>query len=149
MRNILFYVLTVLGGYLLGCSSMAYYYVSRWEKVNLSTNGSGNWGPPTPPSCWVSGWTFAWRCVAFSRAVRPPCCWQVAAAGPDPRPSGCRVCRCVMAHMYPLPLKGGKGGGLRLPNMGMLLTLDWRLGLALIGVSLLVTFCRITSLWGP
>ena len=43
MRNILFYVLTVLGGYLLGCSSMAY-YVSRWKKVNLSTNGSGNLG---------------------------------------------------------------------------------------------------------
>ena len=43
MRNILFYVLTVLGGYLLGCSSMAY-YVSRWKKVNLSTNGSRNLG---------------------------------------------------------------------------------------------------------
>lgn len=73
MRNILFYVLTVLGGYLLGCSSMAY-YVSRWKKVNLSTNGSGNLGASNTTI--LLGWRMG--STTFSKAL-PPCCW----------PSGC------------------------------------------------------------
>ena len=125
MRNILFYVLTVLGGYLLGCSSMAY-FVSQWKKVNLSTNGSGNLGASNTTI--LLGWRMG-ILVALAKWLLPDLTYAPVAAG----------CACVMGHMYPFYLKG-KGGKGFASYMGMLLALDWRLGLALIGVSLLVTF---------
>lgn len=137
MRNILFYVLTVLGGYLLGCSSMAY-YVSRWKKVNLSTNGSGNLGASNTTILlgWRMGILVALHdifkgaaAVLLAKWLLPELIYAPVAAG----------CACVMGHMYPFYLKG-KGGKGFASYMGMLLALDWRLGLALIGVSLLVTF---------
>ena len=137
MRNILFYVLTVLGGYLLGCSSMAY-YVSRWKNVNLSTNGSGNLGASNTTILlgWRMGILVALHdifkgaaAVLLAKWLLPDLTYAPVAAG----------CACVMGHMYPFYLKG-KGGKGFASYMGMLLALDWRLGLALIGVSLLVTF---------
>lgn len=137
MRNILFYVLTVLGGYLLGCSSMAY-YVSRWKKVNLSTNGSGNLGASNTTILlgWRMGILVALHdifkgaaAVLLAKWLLPDLTYAPVAAG----------CACVMGHLYPFYLKG-KGGKGFASYMGMLLALDWRLGLALIGVSLLVTF---------
>lgn len=137
MRNILFYVLTVLGGYLLGCSSMAY-YVSRWKKVNLSANGSGNLGASNTTILlgWRMGILVALHdifkgaaAVLLAKWLLPDLTYAPVAAG----------CACVMGHMYPFYLKG-KGGKGFASYMGMLLALDWRLGLALIGVSLLVTF---------
>lgn len=137
MRNILFYVLTVLGGYLLGCSSMAY-YVSRWKKVNLSTNGSRNLGASNTTILlgWRMGILVALHdifkgaaAVLLAKWLLPDLTYAPVAAG----------CACVMGHMYPFYLKG-KGGKGFASYMGMLLALDWRLGLALIGVSLLVTF---------
>lgn len=137
MRNILFYILTVLGGYLLGCSSMAY-YVSRWKKVNLSTNGSGNLGASNTTILmgWRMGILVALHdifkgaaAVLLAKWLLPDLTYAPVAAG----------CACVMGHMYPFYLKG-KGGKGFASYMGMLLALDWRLGLALIGVSLLVTF---------
>ena len=137
MRNILFYVLTVLGGYLLGCSSMAY-YVSRWKKVNLSTNGSGNLGASNTTILlgWRMGILVALHdifkgaaAVLLAKGRLPDLTYAPVAAG----------CACVMGHLYPFYLKG-KGGKGFASYMGMLLALDWRLGLALIGVSLLVTF---------
>ena len=132
MRNILFYVLTVLGGYLLGCSSMAY-YVSRWKKVNLSTNGSGNLGASNTTILlgWRMGILVALHdifkgaaAVLLAKWLLPDLTYAPVAAG----------CACVMGHMYPFYLKG-KGGKGFASYMGMLLALDWRLGLALIGVS--------------
>lgn len=137
MRNILFYVLTVLGGYLLGCSSMAY-YVSRWKKVNLSTNGSGNLGASNTTILlgWRMGILVALHdifkgaaAVLLAKWLLPDLTYAPVAAG----------CACVIGHMYPFYLKG-KGGKGFASYMGMLLALDWRLGLALIGISLLVTF---------
>lgn len=137
MRNILFYILTVLGGYLLGCSSMAY-YVSRWKKVNLSTHGSGNLGASNTTILlgWRMGILVALHdifkgaaAVLLAKWLLPDLTYAPVAAG----------CACVMGHLYPFYLKG-KGGKGFASYMGMLLALDWRLGLALIGVSLLVTF---------
>ena len=137
MRNILFYILTVLGGYLLGCSSMAY-YVSRWKKVNLSTNGSGNLGASNTTILlgWRMGILVALHdifkgaaAVLLAKWLLPDLTYAPVAAG----------CACVMGHLYPFYLKG-KGGKGFASYMGMLLALDWRLGLALIGVALLVTF---------
>lgn len=137
MRNILFYILTVLGGYLLGCSSMAY-YVSRWKKVNLSTNGSGNLGASNTTILmgWRMGILVALHdifkgaaAVLLAKWLLPDLTYAPVAAG----------CACVMGHLYPFYLKG-KGGKGFASYMGMLLALDWRLGLALIGISLLVTF---------
>lgn len=137
MRNILFYILTVLGGYLLGCSSMAY-YVSRWKKVNLSTNGSGNLGASNTTILlgWRMGILVALHdifkgaaAVLLAKWLLPDLTYAPVAAG----------CACVMGHLYPFYLKG-KGGKGFASYMGMLLALDWQLGLALIGVSLLVTF---------
>lgn len=137
MRNILFYVLTVLGGYLLGCSSMAY-YVSRWKKVNLSTNGSGNLGASNTTILlgWRMGILVALHDIFKGAAAVLLAKWLLPDLTCAPVVAGCA---CVMGHMYPFYLKG-KGGKGFASYMGMLLALDWRLGLALIGVSLLVTF---------
>lgn len=137
MRNILFYVLTVLGGYLLGCSSMAY-YVSRWKKVNLSTNGSGNLGASNTTILlgWRMGILVALHDIFKGAAAVLLAKWLLPDLTYTPVAAGCA---CVMGHMYPFYLKG-KGGKGFASYMGMLLALDWRLGLALIGVSLLVTF---------
>lgn len=137
MRNILFYVLTVLGGYLLGCSSMAY-YVSRWKKVNLSTNGSGNLGASNTTILlgWRMGILVALHDIFKGAAAVLLAKWLLPDLTYAPVVAGCA---CVMGHMYPFYLKG-KGGKGFASYMGMLLALDWRLGLALIGVSLLVTF---------
>mgnify|MGYP004622097699 FL=1 len=137
MRNILFYVLTVLGGYLLGCSSMAY-YVSRWKKVNLSTNGSGNLGASNTTILlgWRMGILVALHDIFKGAAAVLLAKWLLPGLTYAPVAAGCA---CVMGHMYPFYLKG-KGGKGFASYMGMLLALDWRLGLALIGVSLLVTF---------
>lgn len=137
MRNILFYVLTVLCGYLLGCSSMAY-YVSRWKKVNLSTNGSGNLGASNTTILlgWRMGILVALHDIFKGAAAVLLAKWLLPALTYAPVAAGCA---CVMGHMYPFYLKG-KGGKGFASYMGMLLALDWRLGLALIGVSLLVTF---------
>ena len=137
MRNILFYVLTVLGGYLLGCSSMAY-YVSRWKNVNLSTNGSGNLGASNTTILlgWRMGILVALHDIFKGAAAVLLAKWLLPGLTYAPVAAGCA---CVMGHMYPFYLKG-KGGKGFASYMGMLLALDWRLGLALIGVSLLVTF---------
>lgn len=137
MRSILFYILTVLGGYLLGCSSMAY-YVSRWKKVNLSTNGSGNLGASNTTILlgWRMGILVALHDIFKGAAAVLLAKWLL----PDPTYAPVAAgCACVMGHLYPFYLKG-KGGKGFASYMGMLLALDWRLGLALIGVSLLVTF---------
>lgn len=137
LRNILLYALTTLGGYLLGCSSMAY-YVSRWKKVNLSTTGSGNLGASNATILlgWRMGILVALHdifkgaaAVLLAKWLLPDLTYAPVAAG----------CACVMGHLYPFYLKG-KGGKGFASYMGMLLALDWRLGLALIGISLLVTF---------
>ena len=137
MRNILFYILTVLGGYLLGCSSMAY-YVSRWKKVNLSTNGSGNLGASNTTILlgWRMGILVALHDIFKGAAAVLLAKWLLPDLTYTPVTAGCA---CVMGHLYPFYLKG-KGGKGFASYMGMLLALDWRLGLALIGVSLLVTF---------
>lgn len=137
MRNILFYILTVLGGYLLGCSSMAY-YVSRWKKVNLSTNGSGNLGASNTTILlgWRMGILVALHDIFKGAAAVLLAKWLLPDLTYAPVVAGCA---CVMGHMYPFYLKG-KGGKGFASYTGMLLALDWRLGLALIGVSLLVTF---------
>lgn len=137
MRNILFYILTVLGGYLLGCSSMAY-YVSRWKKVNLSTNGSGNLEASNTTILlgWRMGILVALHDIFKGAAAVLLAKWLLPDLTCAPVAAGCA---CVMGHLYPFYLKG-KGGKGFASYMGMLLALDWRLGLALIGVSLLVTF---------
>lgn len=137
MRNILLYVLTVLVGYLLGCSSMAY-YVSRWKKVNLSATGSGNLGASNTTILlgWRMGILVALHDIIKGAAAVLLAKWLLPELTYAPVAAGCA---CVMGHLYPFYLKG-KGGKGFASYMGMLLALDWRLGLALIGVSLLVTF---------
>ena len=114
------------------------YYVSRWKKVNLSTNGSGNLGASNTTILlgWRMGILVALHdifkgaaAVLLAKWLLPDLTYAPVAAG----------CACVMGHLYPFYLKG-KGGKGFASYMGMLLALDWRLGLALIGVSLLVTF---------
>lgn len=137
MRNILLYALAAVGGYLLGCSSMAY-YVSRWKKVNLSTTGSGNLGASNTTILlgWRMGILVALHDIFKGAAAVLLAKWLLPDLAYAPVAAGCA---CVMGHLYPFYLKG-KGGKGFASYMGMLLALDWRLGLALIGVSLLVTF---------
>ena len=95
MRNILFYVLTVLGGYLLGCSSMAY-YVSRWKKVNLSTNGYGNLGASNTTILlgWRMGILVALHDIFKGAAAVLLAKWLLPDLTYAPVAAGC-ACRCV------------------------------------------------------
>ena len=103
------YLLTILGGYLLGCSNMAL-YLSVIKKVDIRAGGSGNLGASN--AVILMGWGAgvltavhdigkAILAVIAARMIFPELEHIGAVAGVS----------CVLGHIYPfyLKFKGGKG----------------------------------------
>ncbi len=130
------YVLSVLLGYLLGCSNMAL-YIAKWKKVNLRSGGSGNLGASNTTLLlgWRAGILVALHdigkaalAVALARSLFPQQEFAGAAAG----------VASVLGHIFPFYLKfrGGKGFA---SFYGMVFALSWQLGIVLGLVIILVT----------
>ena len=130
------YLLAILLGYLLGCSSMAY-YIGKWKKQDLRTGGSGNLGASNAAVLlgWGAGVSVAVHDIAkgalavlAAKWLFPELEYAGAAAG----------VACVLGHIFPfyLKFKGGKGLA---SYFGMTLALNWKLALLTAVVIVLVT----------
>ena len=130
------YLLAILLGYLLGCSSMAY-YIGKMKKKDIRTAGSGNLGASNATVLfgWGAGVAVALHdigkavvAVFLAKWLFPELEYAGAAAG----------VACVLGHIFPfyLGFRGGKGLA---SYFGMTLALIWKLALIVAAVIVLAT----------
>jgi len=130
------YVFAMILGYLLGCSSMAF-YVSLLKKKDIRSAGSGNLGASNATVLfgWGAGVLVAVHdigkavlAVVLAKWLFPGAEYAGAAAG----------VACVLGHIFPFYLKFRGGKGLA-SYFGMTLALNWRLALIVALVLVLAT----------
>lgn len=130
------YILPVLLGYLLGCSNLAY-YISRYQKKDIRSHGTGNLGASNATVLlgWKAGVAVAIHdigkaalSVLLAKLLWPEVEFAGAAAGVG----------AVYGHIFPfyLNFKGGKGLA---SFWGMTVALNWKLGLIAAVVIILAT----------
>ena len=130
------YFIAGLLGYLLGCSNMAY-WLSLIKNVDIRNNGSGNLGASNATVLlgWGAGVIVAIHdigkavlSVLLARFFFPELEYVGAAAGVS----------CVLGHIFPfyLKFKGGKGLA---SFLGAIAALNWKVGLAMAVLLVLVT----------
>ncbi len=130
------YVLIVLSAYLLGSSNMAY-WLSRIKKVDIRKKGSGNLGASNATVLlgWGAGVIVALHdigkavlAVLMAKLLFPELEYAGAAAG----------VACVLGHIFPfyLKFKGGKGLA---SFLGAVATLNWKVGLAMAVLLVVIT----------
>ena len=130
------YLLAIILGYLLGCSSMAY-YIGKFKKTDIRTAGSGNLGASNTTVLfgWSAGIAVAVHdigkaviAVIAAKWLFPQLEYAGAAAG----------VACVLGHIFPfyLGFRGGKGLA---SYFGMVLALNWKLALIIGAVIVLAT----------
>ena len=128
------YILSILMGYLLGCSNIAW-YLARFSKADFRSGGSGNLGASN--AVVLLGWQAgvltavhdigkATLAVLLARWLFPgtPCADATAGVA------------CVLGHIFPFWLKfrGGKGFA---SYWGMALALNWKMALV-VGVAIIL-----------
>ena len=130
------YLLPVFIGYLLGCSSMAF-YIGKWKKKDPRTGGSGNLGASNTAVLfgWGAGITVALHDIA--KGAVAVLVVQKLFSG-VPYAGAAAGVACVLGHIFPfyLKFKGGKGLA---SYFGMTLALNWKLALITAAVIVLVT----------
>ena len=130
------YVIVVTIGYLLGCSSMAF-YLSKLNRVDMKNNGTGNLGASNTAVLmgWGAGVAVALHdigksalAVLLAKLLFPQLEYAGAAAG----------VASVLGHIFPFYLKfrGGKGFA---SYFGMILALNWKLAAVILVGGLLIT----------
>lgn len=130
------YLLAIILGYMLGCSSMAY-YIGKFKKTDIRTAGSGNLGASNATVLfgWSAGVAVALHdigkaviAVIAAKWLFPQLEYAGAAAG----------VACVLGHIFPfyLGFRGGKGLA---SYFGMVLALNWKLALIIGAVIVLAT----------
>ena len=130
------YVLIILAAYLLGSSNMAY-WLSRIHRVDIRKNGSGNLGASNATVLlgWGAGAIVAVHdigkavaAVLLARLAFPELEYAGAAAG----------VACVLGHIFPfyLRFKGGKGLA---SFLGAIAALNWKVGLAMAVLLVVIT----------
>ena len=130
------YLIAIGLGYLLGCSNLAY-WLSKRHKVDFRKGGSGNLGASNTTVLlgWRAGVTVALHdigkaalAVALAKLLFPDVAYAAVAAG----------VAAVLGHVFPfyLKFKGGKGLA---SFFGTVLTLNWKVGLIIALLLLLIT----------
>lgn len=130
------YVIAAVLGYLLGCSSMAY-YLAKIRKADLTKNGTGNLGASNATVLlgWKAGILVAVHDIGKSVLAVLAAQWLFPGVENIGALAGIAS---VLGHIFPFYLKfrGGKGFA---SYMGMTLALNWKLALCLIAAVILVT----------
>ena len=130
------YIFAGLIGYLMGCSNMAY-WLSLIKKVDIRNNGSGNLGASNATVLlgWGAGAIVAVHdigkavlVVFLAKCLFPGLEYVGAAAG----------VACVLGHIFPFYLKFRGGKGLA-SFLGAVAALNWKVGLAMAVLLVLVT----------
>ena len=120
------YFLVILLGYLMGCSSMAF-YLGKWKKKDIRTAGTGNLGASNAAVLygWSAGLLVALHDIAkavlavfLAKWLFPQLEYAGAAAG----------VASVLGHIFPFYLKFRGGKGLA-SYFGLTLALNWKLAL--------------------
>lgn len=130
------YLISIILGYLLGCSSMAY-YIGMWKKQDVRKAGTGNLGASNTAVLfgWGAAVTVALHdigkavaAVLIAKWLFPECAYAGAAAG----------VASVLGHIFPfyLGFRGGKGLA---SFFGMTLALNWKLALLVAVILVAVT----------
>lgn len=133
------YVISILGAYLLGSVSMAYFLTKR-KNIDARTSGTGNlgasntkvllgWGPAVIVALHDIGKGVA--AVLLARLLFPELEHVDAAAG----------VACILGHIFPfyLGFRGGKGLA---TYLGVAAALDWRVA---IGVALMLVVITVVT----
>ena len=130
------YLLTVLIGYLLGCSNMAVYLASALH-IDLRAGGSGN--PGASNALILMGWRAGILVCAHDIGkafLAVFLCRTLFSA--DPLAGALAGIACVAGHMFPfyMGFRGGKGFA---SYLGMTLALNWRFALVLLLAVVVIT----------
>lgn len=130
------YVIVTALGYLLGCSSMAF-YLSKLKKVDIKNNGTGNLGASNTVVLmgWGSGVAVALHDIGKSALA----VILAKLLFPDLEHAGVTAgVASVLGHIFPfyLKFKGGKGFA---SYWGMTLALNWKLAAVIFVAGILIT----------
>ena len=130
------YLAIIFGAYLIGSSNMAF-YLSKLQKKNIRSSGSGNLGASN--AVILLGWKAgvlvgihdigkAVLAVLLANWLYPELEYAAVSAG----------VACVLGHIYPfyLKFKGGKGFA---SYLGMTIALNWKLALVVLILVVVVT----------
>lgn len=133
------YIIAIIIGYLCGCSHMSY-YISKLKKIDIKNNGSKNYGASNTMA--LLGWKYgiltgihdiakAIIAICIVKALYPTNEYLLFMAG----------VMSVIGHIFPFYLKfdGGKGFA---TFIGMTFALDWRIGII---VGILTIILTITT----
>lgn len=133
---VLNYAICVLIGYLLGSSNMAY-YVAKLKKVDLRKGGSGNLGTSNAVIMMGKG---AGVIVLLHDVLKTVIAVLICKALFPALAYGCVIAgvAAVLGHIFPfyLKFKGGKGFA---SYIGLILALDWKFGLIMLLVIVVVS----------
>lgn len=130
------YLLVILIGYLLGCSHMAW-YLAKLQSVDLRSGGSGNLGASNVTM--LMGWKAGILTTVHDVAKAMIAVWLAKLLFPElPNVGAVAGVAAVMGHIFPFYLKfsGGKGFA---SYIGLILMLNWKFALIIIGLVVLVT----------
>ena len=133
------YVISVMLGYLLGSSNMAY-WVSKIKKVDIRKNGSGNLGASNATV--LFGWSTGVLVAIHDIGKAVVAVMLAKMLFPEQELAGVVAgVACVLGHIFPfyLKFKGGKGLA---SFVGMLLALNWKVA---IGIMLLVAVMTLVT----
>lgn len=130
------YILTILIGYLLGCSNLAF-FISKIKGVDIRAHGSANLGTAnaTITLGWRMGILVAVHDIGKSIVAVALAKWLFA---DTPYADAVAGVACVLGHIFPfyLKFKGGKGFA---SYLGMTLALNWKFALIVMAIVLIVT----------
>ena len=134
------YLFAVILGYLLGCSSMAY-YIGKARKQDIRDAGSGNLGASNATVLfgWGAGVLVAVHDIGKAMVAVFLAKWLLPGGEYAGAVAGIA---CVLGHIFPfyLKFKGGKGLA---SYIGMTIALNWKM--ALVAVVVLVVATVITD----
>ena len=130
------YLFSVILGYLLGCSHMAF-YISKLKKLDIRSAGSGNLGASNVTV--LFGWKAGVLTALHDIGKAALAVWLAGLLFPELEHAGAAAgVAAVLGHVFPfyLKFKGGKGLA---SYFGMTLVLNWKLALIVVAVVLLAT----------
>lgn len=130
------YIISIALGYLLGCSSMAW-YLSKLSNVNIRGGGSGNLGASNVTV--LLGWKAGVLTTIHDVGKAMLAMWLASVLFPDaPHIGAAAGMAVVLGHIFPfyLGFRGGKGFA---SYIGVILMLDWKFALVILALVVLVT----------
>lgn len=123
-------------GYFFGCISPAY-WVARLRGFDIRSQGTGNAGASN--TAILMGWRFGILVAATDIGKAVAAVLTAQALFPHQAGVGLLAgAACVLGHIFPfyLNFRGGKGFA---SYMGMILAFNWRVGLIMVGLAVVIT----------